>query len=703
MVSLLNNLSIKARMTLSVALFLATLCLTMLSAYNSIGANITFADQEKKGDLYQRPLADLLYQAGTLRIELAKSRASQGDGATIKTLITKMDDSFAALSKVQAQVGEDLQFTESGLKSRGRENLKLETVLSSWADLAKNIQADNAGAHDEALATTIAAIRGMIGHSGDTSNLILDPDLDSYYLMDVTLLALPQAIDRLGSIGATLYPQLLAGDLTEAQKTEAAVLARMVSEADVGRVTADMDTSLKEDPNFYGKDATYQDQGPKLTESYSTANKAFVEQLEKIARGEKVEPTTFLASAKTAQDTGYAFLSKGYDLLDALLTTRIADYKGQQMNSIMMSIAGITISVLFFFVVVRTITGPLASLTQTMRRLAKHDYSAEVSYAEARSEIGQIANSVQTFKENGLRMEAMKVEQARKDQEMAEERKRFVGTLISEFESSVGHIVATVASASTQLQGNASSLSEVSRGTSEKATTVAAASEETSVSVQVVASSAEELTSSIREISSQVGDAGRMIAAAVQEIQATNAVVQGLANSSGKIGEVVQLINEIAGQTNLLALNATIEAARAGEAGKGFAVVASEVKNLANQTAKATEEITASIAAMQNDTNKAVGAISSIGDVIGRISTVSSSISSAVTQQAAATQEIAKNIQQVSASTTEVSDNITLVTRDASDSMRGVEEVLNAACDLSRQSEKLRHEVDQFLTQIRAS
>jgi len=703
MIDLLNNISIKARMSLSVALFLATLCLTMLSAYNSIGANITFAQQEKKGDLYQRPLAQLLNSASKLRVELVKARAGHADEASIKDDLELIARNMGGLRTAQDQVGEDLQFTDEGLKSRGREGLKYETVLAKWQALSQAIIADKAGAHDEALASYIADIRGMIGHSGDTSNLILDPDLDSYYLMDVTLLALPQTMDRLGAIGATLYPQLIQGELSAEQRTEAAVLARMLNEADITRVTGDMDTSLKEDPNFYGTDSVYQEVGPKLTASYSAANKEMSALLDKIAKGEKVVPATFLSVLGEAQGTAHAFLKEGYDQLDALLSIRIGDYRDQQTKSIMTSLIGIAVSLLFFFVVVRTITCPLAGLTKTMRRLASNDYEAAVTYTEARSEIGLMATSLQTFKDNGIKMQEMKAEQAKREQEAAAEKKGFVAKLISEFEASVGHIVAMVASAATQLQGNASALSEVSRGTTEKATTVAASSEETSVSVQVVASSAEELTSSIREISSQVNEASRMITAAVAQIQETNFMVQGLANSSGKIGEVVKLISDIAGQTNLLALNATIEAARAGEAGKGFAVVASEVKNLANQTAKATEEITANIASMQGETGKAVEAIKSIGDVIGNISTVSEGISSSVTQQASATQEIAKNIQQVSVTTAEVSDNIALVTRDAEDSLHGVEEIANAANDLSLQSEKLRFEVDHFVSEMRAS
>lgn len=703
MIKVLNNLSIRARMLLSVALFLATLGLAMYSARTAIGANITFAQMEKYGNAYQRPLAAILHTASLLRIELAKLRSGSTDQAAVSAYIETINKHMSALTGIDQEIGETLQFTDEGLKSRGRDQLKIEVVSKKWNDTSKAVLGNAKGAHDDALASYIADIRGMIAHSGDTSNLILDPDLDSYYLMDMTLLALPQTIDRLSVIGSTLYPQLSSGSLSADERTEAAVMSRMLAEADVARLVADMDTSLKEDTNFYGTSDTYQTKGKKWIAEYTAKNNALSDLMKAIAKGDEVKPAAFATALLAAQQSAITFLTEGYDELDILLNKRINSYEGEQQKSMMISVAGIIISFCFFFLVVRTVTTPLLSLTNSMRKLAANDLEAEIEHTSARSEIGQIARSIQVFKDNALRIIALTNEQKEKDARAIQERTHLVNNLAVTFEKNIGSIVSAVASASTELQGSAESLSNVSKQTTNEAMSVASASEETSLGVQVVASAAEELTASISEISRQVGESSNLISGAVQQIYQTNETVKTLADSSARIGDIVGLISDIASQTNLLALNATIEAARAGEAGKGFAVVASEVKNLANQTGKATEEISASIATMQNVTASAVQAMQSIAKVVETINDVSNNIAAAVSQQSAATQEIAKNIEKVSGNTSAVTSNIHNVTTAAEESLHGSDEVLTAASELSQQSERLRSEVTQFLTQIKAS
>ncbi|TDI63437.1 MAG: methyl-accepting chemotaxis protein [Alphaproteobacteria bacterium] len=274
--------------------------------------------------------------------------------------------------------------------------------------------------------------------------------------------------------------------------------------------------------------------------------------------------------------------------------------------------------------------------------------------------------------------------------------------LADDFEHNVKAVVDAVSASATEMQASAQALSATAEETNRQSAAVAAASEQATSNVQTVASATEQLSASVAEIGGQVVQSTRIAESGVKEAERTNDQIQELAQAAQKIDEVVKLISDIAGQTNLLALNATIEAARAGDAGKGFAVVASEVKSLANQTAKATEEIASQIAAVQNATTNAVTAIESISKVIGEINEISTSVASAVEEQGAATQEIARNVQEAVKGNQEVTTNITGVTKAATETGASANEVLEAAGELSKQSETLADQVDRFLVQVRA-
>ena len=275
--------------------------------------------------------------------------------------------------------------------------------------------------------------------------------------------------------------------------------------------------------------------------------------------------------------------------------------------------------------------------------------------------------------------------------------------LANTFESSIKGVVETISSSATELEASAQTMTAVADQANERSTAVAAASEEASSNVQTVAAAAEELSASISEIGRQVHQSNTICGSAVEEAKHVNATVQNLAEGAQRIGEVVALINDIADQTNLLALNATIEAARAGDAGKGFAVVANEVKSLANQTGKATEDIAAQITAIQSSTQEAVGAIQGIGTTISKINEIATAIAAAVEEQGTAIQEIARNVSQAASGTQEVSKNISGVREIAGEAGQASSHVLMAARDLNVQSERLRAEVDKFLTIVRAA
>jgi methyl-accepting chemotaxis protein len=354
------------------------------------------------------------------------------------------------------------------------------------------------------------------------------------------------------------------------------------------------------------------------------------------------------------------------------------------------------------FFLVRDVSRGIASIVTPMQALGAGDLSAEVPHQGEKTEIGTMADALQIFKDALIAKKAAD-EAAARDAEEKIERGRRVDAITREFENMIGEVVQTVSSASSQLESSAISLSTTADRSQQLATTVSAASEEASTNVQSVASATEELSSSVNEISRQVQESARMATEAVDQARSTTDRVSELSKAATRIGDVVELINTIAGQTNLLALNATIEAARAGEAGRGFAVVASEVKALAEQTAKATGEIGQQISGIQAATQESVGAIKEISGTIERLAEISSTIAAAVEEQGAATQEISRNVQQAAEGTQQVSSNITEVQRGATDTGSASAQVLTAAKSLSSDSGRLRTEVSKFLTNVRAA
>lgn len=355
------------------------------------------------------------------------------------------------------------------------------------------------------------------------------------------------------------------------------------------------------------------------------------------------------------------------------------------------------------FIAVRTMLRPLKQLQSAMETLSGGALDVAIPATERRDEIGLMARTVQVFKDNLAETERLREAQTEQKRQAETDRKAAMDRLAEEFERSVRSIVDGVASSSTELQATSQTMSQGAEEASRQATAVTALVEQSSGNVQVVASSAEELSASISEIGQQVGGSARIAGDAVTEVGRTSQAVEGLARSAEKIGEVVSLIQNIAAQTNLLALNATIEAARAGEAGKGFAVVASEVKQLASQTAKATEEITVQIVGIQSATSQTVTAIRSIGGTISRINEIAATIAAAVEQQGAATREIAGNVQQLALGTKDVTANVAGVEQAANDTGAAAAQVHGAATELSQRAEQLRSQVDTFVQAVRAA
>ncbi len=442
-----------------------------------------------------------------------------------------------------------------------------------------------------------------------------------------------------------------------------------------------------------------------------TAYKKGTEEVMALSRKEagQVPLAAHEMNSKTVNKIGLEsdeILKKDIDLNNKGADTAAQDAADNYAFSFMMLAmilgAAVIIGIAVGLYLVRDVSTGINSIVEPMQALGKGDLAAAVPHQGEKTEIGAMADVLQVFKEALIAKKAAD-EAAAADAEAKIERGRRVDSITRNFESMIGEIVQTVSSASTQLEASASTLSATAERSQTLTTAVAAASEEASTNVQSVASATEELSSSVNEISRQVQESARMATDAVGQARVTNDRVSELSKAASRIGDVVELINTIAGQTNLLALNATIEAARAGEAGRGFAVVASEVKALAEQTAKATGEIGQQITGIQAATNESVNAIKEISGTIERLSEISSTIAAAVEEQGAATQEISRNVQQAAQGTQQVSSNITDVQRGASETGSASSQVLSAAQSLSGDSNRLKLEVGKFLDSVRAA
>lgn len=664
-----QRITVSHKLTIISLAFSLPIAVLLYFAVSTINANISFGSLEEMGNAYQRPLEKLLDHLGRHQLlDLRQKDGQTGLEAQLRVESDAIDKAFAALEAVDKSVGIDLQFTDEGLGKRNRQHVKVANMKGEWEELRKGVAKFTAEESDKQHAHLIADIRVIITHAGDTSNLILDPDLDSYYLMDCTLLALPQTQDRLTSIISNGYRALKAGKLTSEQRIQLAVDASLLRQSDLDRIVANTNTALSEDPNFHGVSSTLKPSLEPALRRYETETNELLKRLDDMAHSETTttQAEDILSVGLRARDASFALWNASIVELDRLLAIRVAKYELDRTWALVLTGLALTVSLVLVFFVARSITIPIHRCMAGMQALAERDLTIQLPITGT-GELERMALAVNQAV-GGVR-------------EAIDAMRSNAGVLT--------HASEDMTSASHVMSANAEE-------TSAQANVVAAAAEQVSRSVQIVATSSEEMATSVREVARQAHQAARVATDGVEKANVANASIVKLGEGSKNIGNVVKVITSIAEQTNLLALNATIEAARAGEVGKGFAVVANEVKELAKQTSRATDEISHRIETIQNDITATVKTIDEVSGVIKQISSIQTAIAGAVEQQTVVSQEIGRNLTEAARGTSEIARNIAGVAEAARNTSEGAHKTERTSTDLARAAKQLSELVAHF-------
>lgn len=628
--------------------------------------------------------------------ELQREHGETGLETDIKEGAASIDSVFAETETIDARIGADLKLTKNDI---GDPNLTLASTKEKWEAIKSSAY------NPEAYTVLLRDLSGMVKRLGENSNMILDPELDSFYLVDTALGAFPGSLAKLALIKSDIYTRLAANgnQLTPEDRSIAAKYSTAIEDGYLQRTKDNIRGAIREDKNWNGVSPTLQSTLEPAVAAYENGALQLLEALNALQQGNSIDAGRFVEIGDIMHD-GTADLGQvTLDELRKLIEIRISILEKEKLYIFAGCGLALVLAFILFLAISASLARPIKRMTDTMKSLAGGNTDVDVPSTQNTNEIGNMAKAVLIFKNNMMETERLKREQEEKKLLTEEEKKETREKLANKFEASVKAIVNMVASAATQLSQTAESLTQVVNQSSQVASNAASGAAQTSANVQSVASAAEEMTASVKEISSQVQNSNSMVLDSVQKAESADMQANSLSIATQKVKEVIGLISNIAGQINLLALNATIESARAGDAGKGFAVVASEVKNLASQTDKSVQEIDKVIQEMNGASDGIIVSLKDIKSSIENISNASSTIAAAVEEQSASTNEIARNIISAAQGTEVISNNLSEVLVSSSQAESSSKQVLEASKMLSRQAEQLNIEVDDFLKTIRAA
>jgi methyl-accepting chemotaxis protein len=670
---MLNRLNISWKLAIASAMFVIPIAALLYDLISQQQVGIDIARKEISGNAYFA----------------AASQAQQAlyqyrDGMVMRSPDTgrfqaALDAAITGLKQAQA---EHAQAFDTG-----------DLARIAAADLQTFVDGKGTAPNGDA---AIGALRDLMGRIGDQSGLVLDSDLDSFYTMDALTAKVPDIADQIEVI---VWLATAAKDEISTEERASFRVSKIGLASSSAQLAADLAAGYRGNP-----DGSLRRRLDVPLDAVKAALGAFDAEVGRILAQGTGRESRLAAVSRLGADAEAATWRLRDQMraeLDRLLQARIAKFYSELHRMLAMTLALLVASVLCVVAMIRFgITRPISRLTDTMSELAAGNTSLAIPGLDDRDELGAMAGAVLVFRDNMVEAERLRAEQQATQQRQLDRAAR-IASGAARFETAIAEVVDRVSSAATEFQATARSLSATSEQTSQQSTAVAAASEQASQNVAIVARATEALSTSVGEIARQANNSTLIIGEAVLQAGRTNEQVRALSLAAERIGAVVKLISDIASQTNLLALNATIEAARAGEVGKGFAVVASEVKSLANQTAKATEEIGAQIKAMQEATQGSVAAIEGIAAMIAKVDKTATAIAAAVAEQGAVTREIASNAHQAAERTTEVSSNIGSVSQATHGTGAAAAQVLSSSDGLGRNSALLKRQVESFLSEVR--
>ena len=661
-------MSILQRLLIISGSFLLPISVLLYFTIDGIQDRIDFAALEKQGNNFQRPLEKIL--RSLINHKNAALVVLGGDNTAITTTSkeeTLLDSGVRALEGNGKAFGASLDFTVEGLAKRKREEANIDNCARKWDQFRKSWQTMTPDACKAEHDNLIKIIRLMITHLGDTSNLILDPDLDSFYMVDVSLVALPQAQERISTLISIYNSMVKNAGKNQDDKLAMAAQITLFQQNDLDRVMSSLETAMNEDNNFYGKSESLHKNIPGPMEKFKKSGDNFIKLLGtlKDANLSMVNPQVIQAGNEALEDS-FGLWDVCSSELEVLLDKRINKFKSDRLYSLLLSALALSLSFLLVWYIGKGITVPIRSSSERLEKLAKGDLASVVEI-KGQGELGSMSLSLS----------------------------KAISGMNSAIVLISGNAQKLIHSSSNQRQVSRSMVANATE-TSAQANAIASAAEEVSVNIRTVASAAEEMGATIREIARQAQQAAQVANEAVSIADIGNKAVLRLGENSNIIGNVIKVITSIAEQTNLLALNASIEAARAGEFGKGFAVVASEVKELAKETSKATEDIRTKIEGIQSDTREAVASNEKTRNIITKIHEIQNTIAGAVEEQAATTREITKNVADAATGSSEIAKNITGLAEAAQSTSKGATDLEKAALGLDSMASELEQLVKTF-------